>query len=241
MCTVSFYKNNAQVIITSNRDEHHSRAKALPPQIYQTESCQLIYCKDAQANGTWMALRNDGATIVLLNGAFERHQLNPPYKKSRGLMLLDFFLYNEPEAFLKLYDFSGIEAFTLILAYSCSDTKKVKLYELRWDEEKATLLTHDSALPQIWSSVTLYTKEVIEERKGWFEVWLSKHANYTSDTVLFFHHFGGNGIAANDLLMERFTKKTVSICCINKHLTHTDIIYEDLLNKKFYKSKVINC
>ena len=121
------------------------------------------------------------------------------------------------------------------------ETERVKLYELKWDEVKVELITHDSSLPQIWSSVTLYSQEVIKERKKWFEVWSLKNSNYTTDSILNFHHFGGNGSEENDLIINRSTKKTVSICCINKNLSHTDIIYEDIVNKKFHKTKVINC
>jgi hypothetical protein len=156
-------------------------------------------------------------------------------------VLLDFYLYNEPEDFAQLYDFTGIEPFTLILAYSCSDTERVRLYELRWNGETATLRTLDSALPHIWSSATLYSEAVIKERRAWFDVWLSENNNYTSDAILFFHHFGGNGNPGNDVMMNRNTLKTVSICCIHKNLSHTDIVYEDILNKKRYKNKVINC
>jgi hypothetical protein len=87
----------------------------------------------------------------------------------------------------------------------------------------------------------LYTKEIIAERKIWFNDWLSKHNVFTPDNILFFHHFGGNGSIENDLIINRGNKKTFSICCIRKNLLHTDIIYEDILNKKLYKSKVINC
>jgi hypothetical protein len=242
MCTVTYLPlEQREFILTSNRDEDVSRVSALPVQEYRVNDRTVFFPKDQKANGTWIAYDVKGYTLCLLNGANKAHHPKANYKKSRGLMLLDFYCYNEPEDFATLYDFEGIEPFTLILAYSCSDTERVKLFELKWDEEHVELISHDSSLPQIWSSVTLYSNEVIEERKKWFELWLSKNTAYTTDTILFFHHFGGNGSSENDLVINRSTKKTVSICCINKNLSHTDIIYEDIINKNLHKSKVINC
>ena len=242
MCTVTYLPfNEREFILTSNRDEDILRPRALPVQEYKIHNRTVFFPKDQKANGTWIAYDVKGFTLCLLNGANVPHVVKDTYKKSRGIMLLDFYLYNEPEDFVEQYDFSGIEPFTLIMAYSCSDTNKVRLYELKWDENKTELIKHDSSLSQIWSSVTLYAPEVISQRKNWFNVWLQKHTAYSVDEILFFHHFGGVGTTENDLIINREHKKTVSICCINKNLSHTEIIYEDILNTKLYKIKVINC
>lgn len=242
MCTVTYLPfNKREFILTSNRDEDISRLPALPVKEYKINGRTIFFPKDQKANGTWIAYDVNGYTLCLLNGANRAHTPKANYVKSRGIMLLDFYSFNDPEKFASEYNFIGIEPFTLILAYSCNDTFKLKLFELKWDEEKIELIEHDSSLPQIWSSVTLYSKEVIEERKSWFDNWLGKHDNYTTDNVLFFHHFGGNGSLENDLVINRNFKKTVSICSISKSLSHTDIIYEDIINKQLYKNKVINC
>jgi hypothetical protein len=242
VCTVTYLPvNEKEFILTSNRDEDIARQAALPVQEYNISGRTIYFPKDQKANGTWIAYDTKGYTLCLLNGAFEKHTTKNNYKKSRGIMLLDFYAYNDPKKFATHYDFNGIEPFTLIMAYCCSETDKVLLHELKWDEKKAHLLVHDSSLPQIWSSVTLYHPEIVEERRNWFSDWLNSYKTYTNDDVLFFHHFGGNGSSENDLIINRGTKKTVSICCIHKNSTHTEIIYEDIHNKKLYKNKVINC
>ena len=242
MCTVTYLPlNSKEFILTSNRDEDISRQAALPVLEYLIGGRTVYFPKDQKASGTWIAYDTKGYTLCLLNGAFEKHIPKTNYKKSRGLMLLDFYEFNDPEEFAKNYDFSGIEPFTLIMAYCCSDTDRVLLHELKWDEAKAHLIVHDSDLPQIWSSVTLYKDEVIEERRTWFTSWLDSNSNYSNDDILFFHHFGGIGTQENDLMINRGNKKTVSICCIHRNHTHTEIIYEDIQNKKLYKNKVINC
>jgi hypothetical protein len=242
MCTVTYLPfNQREFILTSNRDEDIERPAALPFKEYKVHGRSVFFPKDPRANGTWIAYDVKGYTLCLLNGASEKHSVKTTYKKSRGLVLLDFYNYNEPGNFASQYDFKGIEPFTLIMAYSCSDTDKVRLYELKWDEIKSSLIKHDSALPQIWSSVTLYDEETIKARRAWFDTWLSKHDNYKADDILFFHHFAGTGDKENDLLLNRGQKQTVSISCITKQLSHTDIIYEDLINKKLVKNKIINC
>jgi hypothetical protein len=242
MCTVTYLPyNNREFILTSNRDELISRPAALPVKGYKTNKEMVYYPKDAKAFGTWIACSENGFVLCLLNGANKPHIPMNAYRKSRGLVLLDFYQYGDPEEFTREYDFSDIEPFTLIMAYSCSDTEKVILHELRWNGVKPELVMHDSSLPQIWSSVTLYSPDIIEERKSWFNSWLEKHPNYTPDNILFFHHFAGVGTPENDLVINRGDKRTVSVCCVNKNISYSEIIYEDILNKKMYKNKIINC
>jgi hypothetical protein len=95
-------------------------------------------------------------------------------------------------------------------------------------------------LPHIWSSATLYTDEVIKERKTWFNTWVTQNQSFDKDAALMFHHFGGNGDKENDLVMNRNEKKTVSISCINYiSKVETEIIYEDVIHKKTYTTKLI--
>jgi uncharacterized protein with NRDE domain len=115
MCTVSFLpKKGNSFILTSNRDEDMLRQTALPFQKYSLNNKSLYYPKDPKAGGTWIATEPNSFTVCLLNGAFKAHTPNPPYNKSRGIVLLDFFKYNNQYDFIKQYDFSNIEPFTLL-------------------------------------------------------------------------------------------------------------------------------
>lgn len=242
MCTVTYLPiGKLEYILTSNRDESIARKIALPVSEYQIHSRSVYFPKDQHANGTWIAHETSGYTLCLLNGANSPHTVKGEYRKSRGLMLLDFFEFNDPREFAKKYSFFGIEPFTLIIVASQPIEEKLELFELKWDETKTELIIHDPALPHIWSSVTLYKPEVILQRKAWFNEWLNKHNNaFLSETILFFHHFGGVGDMKNDLVINRDDKKTVSICCVNRSCQFTEIIYEDIVNQKLYKNKVIH-
>ena len=130
MCTVTYLPvHQREFILTSNRDEDILRLSALSVQEYQVNGRTVYFPKDQKASGTWIAYDVKGYTLCLLNGANRPHVRKDTYGKSRGLVLLDFYTFNDPDVFFKEYDFTGIEPFTMVMAYSCSDTEKVLLYE----------------------------------------------------------------------------------------------------------------
>lgn len=240
MCTVTYLPQSGNAfILTSNRDEDITRHVALPVNKYQINNVEVYYPKDPKAGGTWMAHGSNGFTVCLLNGAFTAHNPTGNYKKSRGLVVLDFFIYKNQYDFIARYDFANIEPFTLIFVKHSSET--VTVCELKWDGIKTYHTNYDASLPHIWSSVTLYTNDVIKQRENWFSEWAKNNELFSKDSILMFHHFGGNGDNQNDLVINRDTKKTVSICCINKlNTTLTEIVYEDVINKKIYSNKIIS-
>ena len=162
MCTVSFVSANGKTIITSNRDEQVVR-NAIEPQEYTIKNKQLFYPKDPKAGGTWFVVDKFGTVLVLLNGADEKHVLKTNYKKSRGIIVLD--LISQPIAntiFGSEIDLENIEPFTLVLF------QNEKLYQLRWNEIEKSKLRIRYSKHHVWSSSTLYPKEIREKRSQWF-------------------------------------------------------------------------
>src|SRR5579871_6575106 len=127
MCTVTYLPTPTGYILTSNRDEALVRKPAEIPDSVAIGNCQVLFPRDGEAGGTWIATADNGRTVCLLNGAFTRHKHNPPYRKSRGLVVLDFFTLPNAKAFADSYDLTGIEPFTILVI------EKSMLYELRWD------------------------------------------------------------------------------------------------------------
>lgn len=229
MCTVTYLPtSDCSFILTSNRDESPLRKPASPPEKYNIHQTEVFFPKDQQASGTWIAT-SLGFSLCLLNGAFEKHEHKPPYKKSRGIVLLDFFQYKNVEKYSSEYNFNGIEPFTLIILEHISNTK---IQEIRWDGKKIHSKKIDPNTPHIRSSATLYSKEIIEHRKKWFKEWLQKNPNYKTDDILSFHHFAGEGDIKNDVIMNRGIVQTLSISCIHKSASSFEMIYEDLLQKQ---------
>ena len=89
MCTVSYYKSDEFIVITSNRDESALRPSAVSPQKRSLIQSWACYPIDPLHNGTWFAINQHKNILVLLNGAEKKHTYTPPYKKSRGLILLE--------------------------------------------------------------------------------------------------------------------------------------------------------
>lgn len=226
MCTVTYIPLQTGYIITSNRDEDMLRP-TLPVKEYQFGNKTLYYPKDERANGTWIAHEKEGFTLCLLNGANHPHIRKEHYRKSRGLVVLDFFEFNDPEKFANEYDFSGIEPFTLVMAHSHEATKT--LHELKWNEQRVELIIHDAAQPLIWLSVTLYPPPVIHAREEWFGQWLQQQKDFTPEATLYFHHFAGDGTNTNNLIMNRGQRRTVSITCVCKKGDRMEMVYEDLV------------
>ncbi len=230
MCTVSFLPlGGNDFILTSNRDEKESRELAKPPSLYSHNHLQVVYPQDQKAKGTWISAAENGFALCLLNGGFVYHKSKPPYRKSRGIVLLDFYNYNNVNQFVVNYDFNGIEPFTLIIIESRSS---LKIYELRWDGKQIHISYKDQKLTHFWSSVTLYTKEVIAEREDWFKIWQrNQKEGYTAENIKEFHLTGGKGDKENDLLMRRSGVFTVSVTQIVKVDKEITMNYLDCLRK----------
>ena len=223
--------------MTSNRDEHTLRGKAVPPRKFHINRQAVFYPKDTQAGGTWIATGVNNFTLCIMNGAFQRHIPSPPYAKSRGIMLLDFFKFNDVAVFAAEYDFKNIEPFTLLLLDS---SENLKLHELKWDGGKADLQLRDATQPHVWSSVTLYNQEIIDQRQLWFNEWLNKNVLTDMESIFHFHEFGGSGDKTTDVLMNRNnTLMTVSITSIQKSHEGICMKYKDVIAGQTYKIRIL--
>lgn len=136
MCTVSFVATNDAFIITSNRDEKVIRPSAIPPKKYHINGKDILFPKDPKAGGTWYAVDAQGTVLVLLNGAAEKHEVQLPYRKSRGLIVLDMISNPSPKEFWEEINLENIEPFTLVLFQNQA------LFQLRWNGmEKERLIS----------------------------------------------------------------------------------------------------
>lgn len=227
MCTVSFIPVKDQFFITSNRDEKSTRKIAHRPALREYNGVNLIFPKDSDAGGTWIALRENSDAAVLLNGAFIRHFSQPFYRKSRGLLLLDIFSEERPSFAFEKISLTNIEPFTLVLF------EKGCLYESRWDGNKKYCRQLSTSRPHIWSSVTLYDELDRRKREQWFASFLNRCPNPTQSDVLNFHSFSGDGDSRSDLVMNRDDiYATVSITSIFLTADRGSMKYLDLASKK---------
>jgi hypothetical protein len=197
MCTVTFIPAGDKIYLTSNRDEKHWRSAALPPSVYTFPSGRILFPRDGDAGGTWIAAHENGNAIVFLNGGRVKHTPAPPYRKSRGLILLDLIEGRTSYNSFLAVNLNNIEPFTAII------WDDGHLFECRWDGARKHHHELSHTKPHIWSSVTLYDEEVINRRRQWFAAWLKKLPRPDQQDILHFHQFTGDGDQHNDLMMNR--------------------------------------
>jgi len=180
MCTVTYFPRPSGFILTHNRDEAPSRTTQTIVREKMPGGDILLFPRDGLAGGTWIATSGFGRAACLLNGAFVLHKRELPYRRSRGLILLDFFDWENPDDFFQNYDFDQIEPFTFLFfdrpkASELSEGS-LQITELRWDGQQRHLKNLSPTEPHFWCSATLYPPEIQVRREQVFTNWL---ANFT--------------------------------------------------------------
>lgn len=229
MCTVSFVVANAQVIITSNRDERVIRPSAWEPAMYALNNKNIIFPKDPKAGGTWFATTESGTIAVILNGAVEKHQVKSSYRRSRGLILLDIISSDSPIQEWERMNLTDIEPFTLVLYLDD------ELYQLQWDEIKKETTPLDSSSNYIWSSSTLYSSEIRSQRAHWFEKFLKDHKEINPLKLFDFHQYTEGSNQDFGLIINRENAlKTLSITQAVIKQKEIVFSYLDLQHQKYF-------
>jgi hypothetical protein len=224
MCTVTYIPGKNGFVLTSNRDEHISRGIAFYPDFYEIGNKKLVYPKDNKAGGTWFISNERGDAGVLLNGAFGKHRPLPFYRKSRGLVLPEIFQSDSPILAIQQYNLSEIESFTIILF------EHGLLYEIKWDGFKLFIRNHHPQKAYIWSSVTLYSAQMIWERQGWLDNWLQSGKTNSQADILNFHSDTGSGNNEYGLKISRENKiATSSITSLKIDFQRVTFYHKDLV------------
>jgi hypothetical protein len=231
MCTVTL-TNIASVngfILTSSRDEAPNR-KTIAPEMYIEEDVKMLFPKDAVAGGTWLGVSEKKRLICLLNGEFEKHDRNPPYRLSRGVVVKQLLAVDDFEAAIGKYDLHDIEPFTTIVV---EWNEELKFMEFVWDGHKK-YYKNLSLGSHIWSSSPLYSEEMKILRREWFLKFNNSNP-MTSENLLEFHHSAGVGDPEIDVRMDRGFVKTQSISQVELSDEKILFSYKDLSTGEFSK------
>jgi len=234
MCTVSFVRSNAKIIITSNRDEQVLRPSAIEPKSYSINNKNVIFPKDKKAGGTWYAIDEFSNVVVLLNGANHKHTMRTNYRKSRGIIVLDLISSKEPVKHWNQIDLDNIEPFTIVLF------ENQKLYQLQWNETEKSTIELDVNQSYIWSSATLYSEEIRNDRKQWFYNFLETKSEVTETELFNFHRYTEQENTENGLVINRNDfLKTLSITQTVIENNKVEIHYADLQSEKEFSTTFI--
>lgn len=228
MCTVSFfYKGNNDFVLTSNRDESPKR-ETLSPAEYTVLESKMIFPKDVVGGGTWIGVSDQKRLICLLNGGFEKHIRLPNYRHSRGIVVKDLLGCSQIEEAVHAYNLAQIEPFTIIIV---DWNATLVLYELVWDGVKKYFQKLPLHKAHIWSSSTLYSEEMKQLRRNWFEDFQQKEL-LQADSLLYFHTTAGIGNPNVDVIMDRKIVRTISVTQVEKKEEIVTMDYHDLLREK---------
>ena len=233
MCTVTVVASQNKIIITSNRDEKTIRP-AIEPKNYLINNQNIIFPKDPKAGGTWFAVSETGSVLVLLNGADEKHEVKLPYRRSRGLIVLDLISSNSVKKSWHEINLDNIEPFTLVLF------ETNQLSQLRWDGSEKETVDLTISKPHIWSSSTLYTKEIREQRVNWFQEFLNKNNSISENEMFNFHKNTENQNTQNGLVINRNNEmKTLSITQSIIENNKITILHHDLIEQNHFSTTFI--
>ncbi len=225
MCLVSYVPTETGFVFSSNRDEAPSRhATELTEE--EIGGRTVYYPRDTKG-GSWLFFSDRGEIICLLNGAFTIHERRAQYKMSRGLMLKESYQYENIIDFIEQFDFRGIEPFTTVIL---SDDY---FLEYVWDGNIKHVRELDRNTDYNWSSCTLYTPDIQQERNRLFKSMLSAHSGHAADSVKEIHLNDQVIDEANAFKMKRGSLvQTISLSQIISDQKGYSYTYHDLLEGK---------
>ena len=233
MCTVSFVNSNDKIIITSNRDEQIVRP-SIEPKSYAVNDKNIFFPKDSKAGGTWYAIDEEANVLVLLNGASEKHEWNPPYRKSRGQIVVDLVSAKSAIEAWDEINLDAIESFTLVLF------QNQKLYQLRWDGNRKETVELNVHHNYVWSSSTLYAKEIRDQREQWFHTFLEIKPEVSADEMFHFHRYTEIQNSNHGLVINRNdTLKTLSITQTVIEKNRVQLLHHDLIEEKDFSNSFL--
>jgi Transport and Golgi organisation 2 len=226
MCTVTIIpKGKNDFVLTSNRDEAPNRTSKAPD-IFTINKVKLLFPKDEMSGGTWIGVSDKNRLVCVLNGGFTKHERKSSYRKSRGMVAKDYLISNAIQTTLEDYNFNDIEPFTMVIA---DWNEGLRFYELVWDGLQKHFMEWPLK-PKIWSSTTLYSEAMRQERLDWFEDFKIRN-ELNATTLLQFHKTAGTGNEDYGVIMNRGFVKTTSITQVEKNDHVLNMHYENLQNK----------
>jgi hypothetical protein len=116
-----------------------------------------------------------------------------------------------------------------------------KLYQLRWNEIEKSIIELDTNQSHIWSSSTLYSKEIREKRADWFYTFLDTTPEVNADELFNFHRYTEEENNEHGLVINRNdTLKTLSITQTVVEKNKVAIHYNDLIAERDFSNTFIS-
>lgn len=208
MCTVTVIRTERGCRVMHARDEQRSRQGGLPAQWRTLESGRrAIWPTDADAGGTWVAARDDGVVLALLNRNIPDNGRPAPIK-SRGAVIPALIDLDTPAAILERLaemDLAGTSPFRL-LAIDATGSGAVVTFD-----GLALSAPVPSKPPSCLASSGL-GDEHVQVRLPLFDEMMAEAA--TPEQQSAYHHHRWDDRPEFSVLMSRRDARTVSITTI---------------------------
>lgn len=222
MCVVTYFPSEKEMFLTSNRDEKNTR-KTVHPKTYKHEGLDIIYPKDLEQGGSWLAINATEKRLACLLNA-KGVQPNPKDKISRGTIPINFVL-NE-KSVLQKNMLKKVAPFTLI----CIDyVNRIFIEEFHWHGNNMSLKLIDEKKPQLWCSNTLYTAK---EKNRFTTKFKGKKTDIKSlEDIVNFHKEIAQPLQNNVFIKKDKDIQTMSITGVQATAKSTFVSYSNLVEK----------
>lgn len=222
MCTVSVIATPAGYRLVHSRDEQRTRGAGEPPSVRFEAGVRVVSPSDPDAGGTWLAAREDGLTLAIMNVNPEGG--GPRGTRSRGLIARDLSPVDQEDLVEAV---RGIECglyspFRLVGVRTAGVGVRVDTWT--WHGEGR--LEHERVgLPVCWGTSGL-GDSVVRARLPLFEKMVSDEPTAANQDAYHRHAWPGRG--DESVMMSRADARTVSITSVETisagvRMTYTEI------------------
>jgi hypothetical protein len=224
MCTVSWSVGRSGYDLFFNRDELHTRAPEIPPEISRRNEVSYMSPQDGSQGGTWLLANESGLTVCLLNdyGASWRPPSSLP-RLSRGRLVsacASAQSHSEVVDTIRGQPLGQIPAFQL-LALSAEEGPLV----LHWQGQQLIRKKTSESIPPLTSS-SFATDEVIAQRKSRFSSYVSSYPSIVPNELAAYHRQHDPSAGAHSVLMRRGDAATRSLIHVTVNNEEVRIAYE---------------
>jgi hypothetical protein len=179
MCTVTFSPGKESIYFTSGHDEKTLGHASAIPAVLELSSGKVI-CPNTE-EGAWIAGHENGNVAVFLDAAYVPHVAKPPYRKFRGLILLDLIDHYTPLNCFLAVNLNNVEPFTAIIR----DNRH--LFECYWNGKQKDYEEVDASLPAIWGSANHFDEQAMEKKRTQFKDFTDTHPEPSQKDIIAFH------------------------------------------------------
>ena len=216
MCVVSYISHNKVFYLTSNRDIPKNTKVAIPPKRYNIKGHDIIFPKDPDAGGSWIAATPQKLGCVL--NAKNKREINN--NNSRGLLLIDLLQQEDSDKYFIKANLENIYPFSIIEL----DTSKKTLKNFMWNGDNRKIEKLNINKSYLWLSSSIYKNNTINKKSELFNIMLN--TEISKARIKKFH------LKNQFCNIKQDNINTVSITQVSGSFNIEEMNYHDLLNNK---------